>query len=236
MRREEDPIEQFDSPDKSARGRRKDGKGRQDVPESSNESLPVPPAATDVIVKGVAMADAVKRAKQNGAPTQAKLPLATLIGKEKEKEKGRMQVAGSREEEEEDGEKIEHSTLEEFADSFVDYDGGLGDGEGRDRDLSGTKDKGQSAAGLQQPNVDLRQEEEESTQDLLMELEQRLAVHDANKGWTHPPPEASQQQQSGDEEMVDVVNSLEVAPKVSSFVSLMYLSLTYRPSHPGLRW
>lgn len=231
---EESSIEQFESPDKSARtgtkekGREEKEKGESQevIPESTdasgsgNGSLPVPLAARDVVNKGTTMADAAKKAKMsgNGVPIQAKLPLTVVIGREKERAESHL--SGVEEEEEEEGDRVEEeegqhtqeksgerepSTLEEFADSFVNYDAGIGE--------DATKTEASSRSAVQA--VFLPQEEEESTQDLLMELKQR-PIPDVNEGWEHPAQivEDSQQQPNEDEEMADVVDSLEVAPKV----------------------
>ncbi|KAF9442662.1 hypothetical protein P691DRAFT_464561 [Macrolepiota fuliginosa MF-IS2] len=235
---DEDTIEQFDSPDKSVIRRAKQA-ASQEVPESSNGSggtsggsLPVPPAATDVLKKGVAMAERAKLNGNEGAngvlPTQAqtKVSLARLVGKAKVKENAPRDVNVNMD----GGAEVEHAALEKFADSFVDYEGGLSEDRQEQRpDVSSrTEDMASGATNAQQQKVLLRQEEEESTQDLLMDLEQQRPMPDANGGWAHPvvPDVASsQQQQSGDEEMVDAVNSLEVAPPKGRYLRYKHLKM-----------
>ncbi|KXN92050.1 hypothetical protein AN958_10037 [Leucoagaricus sp. SymC.cos] len=229
---DESSIEQYDSPDKSSRKQaKKVTSSQEETAESDTSSLPVPPAATDVINKGIALANSAKRGKVNGIFTQAKIPLASIM------ENQRAKSAPSDVRNGDDGEVTASATkqqrqqpalptLEEFADSFVDYEGGMGEenlGEvlGQEHESSRTQDTTKNV-GAQK--VFLRQEEEENTQDLLAELEQQQLqrpVPDAEEGWNFgaalpvPAPMDSQQQQSGDEEVANVINSLDVAPKSS---------------------
>lgn len=61
----------------------------------------------------------------------------------------------------------------------------------------------------------LRQEEEESTQDLLAELQEQRPIPDVNDGWAFPAPAPMD---SMDEDVVNAIDSMEVAPKVGPFM------------------
>jgi len=136
-------IDQFDSPHRPAL--------TTCSPSADHE---LPPAATDVITKGIALAEAAQRAsKQNTNSTPTfKLPLATIL----EKKRKRSSSLESR--------SSPVIALEAFADSFVDYEGGVSVSP-----KSITLDTTQHqpiASPLWRP-----QEEEEDTQDLMAEVE-----------------------------------------------------------------
>jgi hypothetical protein len=164
------------------------------------------------------------------------LPLLSVF--EKEKERALSVVEEDEDEGSDEGEGTAPSTLEKFADSFVDYEGGMGRGaritveetrllepDSRTQDTSSNKEGVIEVVieeNVQEKKEYEKQEEEESTQDLMMELEQheRSVVLDSNGGWVHPVvpvpvPVASQQQSGGSDE--NVIDSLEVAPKVNLF-------------------
>lgn len=119
---DESSIEQFDSPHRSHRPVKKPILTSQEATESSVDgSLSVPPAATDVIHKGIALAEAAKRSKQNGIFTQTKLSLASII----EKGRKRSPSIGSVEKRTTEMERGTVSPTLEFADSFLDYGDGM---------------------------------------------------------------------------------------------------------------
>ena len=184
--------------------------------------LPAAAAATDVITKGIALA-AKHASHQNGStststtrPSKRLLPVFLKKEKEKEKmEKRRRRSSSSslelveievgedqRIEVSEENRRIEVSmselspvhALEEFADSFVDYEGGGGGGgvlskssalsissvspksnvspkSTSSRTMTRTLDKTQTQYQVVSPRISRREEEEEDTQDLMAEAE-----------------------------------------------------------------
>ncbi|KAJ3575404.1 hypothetical protein NP233_g1108 [Leucocoprinus birnbaumii] len=222
---EDDTIDEFTSPDKSRR--RKDAKPSQETDSSLDASLPVPLAATDVAKKGAALAEAARRAKQSRIFTQAKLSLATIIGKEKVRFSRVPPISEDETDEPEPERKATSpSTLEEFEDSFVDYNGGAGVGTG-DAPEAGSKtqetSKNDGSAVQEVQKVFARQEEEENTQDLLEEVhqqqqQQQRPVPDAEEGWAYPDgvPPSQVPVSTGSEEIDIACDSLEVAPPKSS--------------------
>jgi hypothetical protein len=208
---DESSIEQFDSPDKSSRRVNKKDVAPQERIESSVNSSLVPSAARDVVNKGVVMAEAAKRAKQTLISALAKIPLTNILEKERERPHApelEQKEVGSQEQE------AELTTPEKIAlaDSFVDYGGGVGEEVMGVESSSRTQDTTKQVTSIQAQKVYLRQEEEESMQDLLGELQEQRAVPEVNEGWAYPVPEPVQMD-SADED-VNIINSLEVAPKV----------------------
>jgi len=250
MRGEEDQssIDQFDSPPKSHHRPRLMTCEERTESSSSSSSTDrkklqlLPPAAMDVMNKGIALASsAAKRTShQNGTVSTTRRPLSTFLEKRRRRSCSFELIKAEEEEEIEkrrrrsssfeliktevgEDQGIESSSfspvqaLEEFEDSFVDYEGGGGGGSVSPKSNTSSRTRTitldptqHQIAKKSSPRMSRRQEEEEDTQDLMAEA---ILSSPATQHVTRPLQQQRQQRREEEEDTRDdVIVEVEFPP------------------------